>query len=103
VALSVLPYSGRFICGPARGHWDDVACGCSSSGFSARACEGEPAPWVRRIADNDAPHQSPGRAETRCLATFVSLPALIVGYLLVLRIHRAVDTLIKRINKTKVH
>ncbi|KAH8348918.1 hypothetical protein KR084_012437 [Drosophila pseudotakahashii] len=37
------------------------------------------------------------------LATFVSLPALIVGYLLVLRIHRAVDTLIKRINKTKVH
>jgi len=37
------------------------------------------------------------------LATFVTLPALIVGYLLVLRIHRAVDTLIKRINKTKVH
>ncbi|KAH8277868.1 hypothetical protein KR018_009256 [Drosophila ironensis] len=37
------------------------------------------------------------------LATFVSLPALIVGYLLVLRIHRGVDTLIKRINKTKVH
>ncbi|XP_017038698.1 GPI ethanolamine phosphate transferase 3 [Drosophila ficusphila] len=37
------------------------------------------------------------------LATFVSLPALIVGYLLVLRIHRAVDTLIKRINKEKVH
>ncbi|KAH8237226.1 hypothetical protein KR038_007292 [Drosophila bunnanda] len=37
------------------------------------------------------------------LATFVSLPSLIVGYLLLLRIHRAVDTLIKRINKTKVH
>ncbi|XP_032571459.1 GPI ethanolamine phosphate transferase 3 [Drosophila sechellia] len=37
------------------------------------------------------------------LATFVSLPALIVGYLLVLRIHRGVDTLIKRINKAKVH
>ncbi|EDV36022.1 uncharacterized protein Dana_GF12178 [Drosophila ananassae] len=36
------------------------------------------------------------------LATFVSLPSLILGYLLLLRIHRAVDTLIKRINKTKV-
>ncbi|EDW85727.1 uncharacterized protein Dwil_GK22996 [Drosophila willistoni] len=37
------------------------------------------------------------------LATFVSLPSLILGYLLLLRIHRAVDSLIKRINKTKVN
>ncbi|XP_062129647.1 GPI ethanolamine phosphate transferase 3 [Drosophila sulfurigaster albostrigata] len=35
------------------------------------------------------------------LATFVGLPALIVGYLLLLRINRAVDGLIKRINKDK--
>lgn len=35
------------------------------------------------------------------LATFVGLPALILGYLLLLRINRAVDGLIKRINKDK--
>ncbi|XP_064543887.1 GPI ethanolamine phosphate transferase 3 [Drosophila montana] len=35
------------------------------------------------------------------LATFVGLPSLIVGYLLLLRINRAVDGLIKRINKDK--
>ncbi|XP_017146673.1 GPI ethanolamine phosphate transferase 3 [Drosophila miranda] len=35
------------------------------------------------------------------LATFVSLPALMVGYVLLLRINRAVDTLIKLINKPK--
>ncbi|KAH8407442.1 hypothetical protein KR222_001268 [Zaprionus bogoriensis] len=35
------------------------------------------------------------------LATFVGLPALILGYLLLLRINQAVDGLIKRINKDK--
>ncbi|XP_023175163.2 GPI ethanolamine phosphate transferase 3 [Drosophila hydei] len=35
------------------------------------------------------------------LATFVGLPALIVGYMLLLRINRAVDGLIKCINKDK--
>ncbi|XP_037946373.1 GPI ethanolamine phosphate transferase 3-like [Teleopsis dalmanni] len=35
------------------------------------------------------------------LATFVSFPALIVGYLLIVRIHFAVDSLVKRINKVK--
>ncbi|XP_017837344.2 GPI ethanolamine phosphate transferase 3 [Drosophila busckii] len=37
------------------------------------------------------------------LATFVGLPAIIVGYLLLVRVNCAVDTLIKRINKQKQH
>ncbi|XP_065366612.1 GPI ethanolamine phosphate transferase 3 [Calliphora vicina] len=35
------------------------------------------------------------------IATFVSMPAIIVGFLLIVRIHKAVDTLIVKINKIK--
>ncbi|XP_073845761.1 phosphatidylinositol glycan anchor biosynthesis class O [Musca autumnalis] len=35
------------------------------------------------------------------IATFVSMPAIIVGFLLVLRIHKGVDRLISKINKNK--
>ncbi|XP_075165839.1 phosphatidylinositol glycan anchor biosynthesis class O [Haematobia irritans] len=35
------------------------------------------------------------------LATFVSMPAIIIGFLLILRIHKGVDRLISKINKEK--
>lgn len=35
------------------------------------------------------------------IATFVSMPAIIIGFFLILRIHKGVDTLIMKINKTK--
>lgn len=35
------------------------------------------------------------------IATFVSMPAIIIGYLLIIRIHKGVDTLIRKINKIK--
>lgn len=35
------------------------------------------------------------------IATFVSMPAIIVGFLLIIRIHKGVDTLISKINKIK--
>lgn len=35
------------------------------------------------------------------LATFVSMPAIVIGYFLIFRIHKAVDKLINKINKIK--
>uniref|UniRef100_A0A1A9UR96 GPI ethanolamine phosphate transferase 3, catalytic subunit n=1 Tax=Glossina austeni TaxID=7395 RepID=A0A1A9UR96_GLOAU len=35
------------------------------------------------------------------LATFVSMPAIVIGYFLIFRIHKAVDNLINKINKIK--
>lgn len=35
------------------------------------------------------------------IATFVSMPAIVVGFLLIIRIHKGVDTLISKINKIK--
>ena len=35
------------------------------------------------------------------IVTFVSMPAIIIGYLLIIRIHKGVDTLISKINKIK--
>lgn len=35
------------------------------------------------------------------IATFVGIPAIIIGFLLILRVHKGVDKLISKINKSK--